>query len=353
MELTHGVTVVICSYKSAERLPETLRHLSRQVVPMHVPWEVVVVDNASPDDSNDVARQQWSTHGRQEVPLRIVVQPIPGVSAARDKGIEEACFEFILFCDDDNWLGEDYVRLVHELMESHPHIGAVGGVGRAVAETELPGWFTSYGRYYAVGPQGKARGEITDRKGYLYGAGLAVRRSALSRLSQLGFRRRLSDRTPGTLTSGGDVELSDLLKLAGYGLWFDDRLEFAHFMPAGRLRWPYFLNLVEGAHRSRPVIDAYLRAMRGEAQGVGSLDWLAACWKIAWRLLRRPMLLVEAVWAREGSRAGYEWRRARGELAGWFAVRSGYSELCRELVSLRLRLAEQSQLDPTGLVAQH
>ena len=338
MESAHGVSVVICCYNSAERLPETLHHIAKQTLPEKLSWEVIVVDNASTDRTAEVAVRLWSTYGRR-VPLKVVTQVVPGVSAARDKGFEEAAFDFILFCDDDNWLGADYVRLVYELMVEHPHIGAVGGQGRAVAETELPTWFDRYSRYFAVGPQGDASGAITEVEGYLYGAGLAVRRSAFSKVQRLGFSRRLSDRTPGTLASGGDVELSYLIRLCGFGLWFDTRLEFAHFMPSGRLRWDYFLRLVEGAHRSRPYIDAYRRVMRGEAEGIGSLRWLVECWRISWRLLRRPSVLGRALLGGEGSSASYQWRRCRGEWAGWSTARSGHRILCRDLLSLRRHLA--------------
>ena len=329
-----GVSIVICCFNSAERLPETLRHVARQAVPAHIPWEVLVVDNASTDRTAEVARQQWSTTGCQ-APFRVIEQPVPGLSAARDKGFEEAAFEFVLYCDDDNWLGPDYVRYVYELMAVSPRIGAVGGHGRAVGETELPEWFHHYGRYYAVGHQGEASGEVTNAKGYLYGAGFAVRRSVLSHVKQLGFASRLSDRKGRVLSSGGDLQISYLIRLAGYGLWFDTRLQFAHFMPAGRLRWTYFLDMVEGTHRSRPYVDAFQLTLRGEADGAVSWRWLIECGRIVWRLVRRPKTLVMAVLGREGSPASFTVRQARGELAGWLAARSDHAAFARELRSLR------------------
>ena len=312
-------------------LPETLRHLSRQSVPEHIPWEVIAVDNASTDRTADVAREVWSTYG-SPVPLRVVDERVPGVSAAREKGYEEASYEFIIYCDDDNWLGTDYVRLVYELMMEHPSMGAVGGQGRAVGETELPGWFERYARYYAVGPQGDRRGDVSDAKGYLYGAGLSVRRSVLSQMKRLGVTRRLSDKKPGTLVSGGDDELGYLIRLMGYGLWYDPRLEFSHFLPSGRLRWKYFLALVEGAHRVRPYLDAYRLVLKGEAGGPGTWRWIAECWKIVWRVLRRPEVLVAAIADREGSGASYLWHRSRSEWIGWWTMGSEHGALRRELV---------------------
>lgn len=333
----HGVSVVICCFNSSERLPETLRHLALQSVPADVPWEVVVVDNASTDGTADVARQAWSSTGCA-APFRVVAQPVAGLSAARDMGLEQAAFEFVLFCDDDNWLAPDYVRLVYELMAGDPRLGSVGGHGRAVGEGPLPEWFERYSRYFAVGHQGEASGDVTDAKGYLYGAGAAVRRSILTKVKRLGFASRLSDRTGQTLSSSGDLQISYLIRLAGYRLWFDTRLKFAHFMPVGRLRWPYFLALVEGTHRSRPYVDAFQRTLAGEAESVTPTRWLTESAKIAWRFLGRPKTLARAMRGGEGSQASVSIRQWRGELAGWSTARSDHAALVRELCLLRERL---------------
>ncbi len=42
-----GVSVLLCSHNGAARLPGTLAHLRAQAGLADIPWEVVVVDNAS------------------------------------------------------------------------------------------------------------------------------------------------------------------------------------------------------------------------------------------------------------------------------------------------------------------
>lgn len=340
----NGVSIVVCCFNSAQRLPETLRHLAGQSVPADVPWEVVVVDNASTDGTAEVARQVWSTLGCA-VPFRVVAQPVSGLSAARDMGLEEAAFEFVLFCDDDNWLAADYVRYVYELMAGDPRLGSVGGYGRAVSDGPLPEWFHRYGRYFAVGRQAEASGDITDAKGYLYGAGVAVRRSILLNVKRLGFASRLSGRKGRALLGSDDLELSALLRLAGFRLWFDTRLEFEHFMPTARLQWSYFLRLVEGSHRSRPYVDAFQRTLAGEADGVPSWRWLTECVRIAWKVVGRPKTLAMAMLRREGSKASVSIRQSKGEIAGWLTVRADHDAFVRELCLLRERLRSPANFD--------
>ena len=120
-----GVSVIICCYNSAERLPETLRHLSAQKVPEGLPWEVVLVDNASKDDTVATARRCWPASTPAE--LRVVVEPEAGLSHARLRGIRGARYDLISFLDDDNWAAADWIERVHALFSSRPDLGACGG----------------------------------------------------------------------------------------------------------------------------------------------------------------------------------------------------------------------------------
>src|SRR5688500_17791752 len=98
--MTEGLSVVICCYNSAERLPQTLRHLAIQKYSPGLNWEVIIVDNNSLDATADVARKEWAQYSTR-VPLKVVTERDPGLSAARSKGVSSASFEFIVFCDDD------------------------------------------------------------------------------------------------------------------------------------------------------------------------------------------------------------------------------------------------------------
>ncbi len=114
-----GVSVVICCYNSAKLLPVTLEHLSRQKTRSYVDWEVVIVNNASTDNTSEVAAMEWKKYPDCKGSLKIAYQPIPGLAAAREKGIEESKYEYIVFCDDDNWLDENFVQNVVRLMRSN------------------------------------------------------------------------------------------------------------------------------------------------------------------------------------------------------------------------------------------
>ena len=340
-----GLSLIICCYNSAARLPKTLRHIAGQHVPKNVLWEVIVVDNASTDDTGAVARSVWGQTGCT-VPFKIVHQPVPGLLAAREKGLEHSRYDFLLFCDDDNWLQHDYVRQAYAIMLLHPTVAVLGGRGQAVSDQSLPWWFENNSRYYAVGSQASCSGDVTNAKGYVYGAGFVVRRSAWMQLRQLGFKSQLTGRKGNALSSGEDMEICYALRLLGWRIWYDDRLAFKHYLSANRLDWKYFLKLVQDGHRCIPYIDAYLRILNGNAK-IRSLrwHWLRECYAILILLLKRPVLLKTAVLNREVSQRVMEWRQLCGEWGGWWSVRHAYAEIYHSIQTVQ---ASASQANRAG-----
>lgn len=241
--MMNGISVILCCYNSSERLTATLQHLAAQTTPNDLDWEIVLVDNASTDNTAAMARQNWDATCSQ-VPLRIVNEPRQGLSFARMTGHRHAQYDILLFCDDDNWLAPDYLSVVHAIFRQHPEAGAAGGTGEAVTTTPLPPWFEQYKGCYACYPQAAHEGVLTGEYAFLYGAGLAVRRSVVEELLERGYEPLLPDRVGDSLVSGGDTELSYAIRLIGYSLWFSASLKFKHFLPARRLTENYLVRLV-------------------------------------------------------------------------------------------------------------
>lgn len=242
----HGVSVIICCYNSAVRLRETLKHLSLQNVPPGVPWEIIVVDNHSTDDTKEAALQIWSDF-EKDIPFKIIEEPRQGLSFARETGAKNACYEFLLYCDDDNWLDDKYVHYAYCIMKENNKIGVLGGGVDGVFETEKPVWFERFQAAYAIGKP-LAKSGIANARTYLAGAGMVIRKSALELLQIFHFEQLLSDRKGNELSSGGDVELCIILRFLDYDLYYDERLKLKHFMPSKRLTWKYCVNMMSRGH---------------------------------------------------------------------------------------------------------
>jgi glycosyltransferase involved in cell wall biosynthesis len=239
-----GVSVIICCYNSALRLPATLKYLAQQKITGAVPWEIIIVNNASKDNTSAVAGAEWSQYGKNNIDFRVVDQPVPGLAFAREKGVAESNYDYLIFCDDDNWLSETYVETAFNLLESWPDAAVIGGHGVPVPELEPPAWFTNYAGYFATGSQNTHDGIIEGNNPYVYGAGVVVRKSVLLELNRINFKFIATDRLNDKLSSGADVEMCYVIKLLGKGIAYYDGLKFSHFIPANRLSDSYLLGLV-------------------------------------------------------------------------------------------------------------
>lgn len=251
MKLDLSVSIVICTYNGLSRLPETLDFIVKQKTKIY--FELIIVDNNSSDFTDDFVREYLKN---SNIEWKIVKEPQPGLSHARWRGIEEASYELVLFCDDDNHLATDYIEIGATKFYNNPNLGILGGLGSPKFESQKPTWFDKFSHSYAVGGLGKEPG-IQAKASWHYGAACFFRKSSLIQLKLLGFDSVLSDRKGGNLSSGGDVELCFAVQLLGFDLAFDPTLKFDHFIETHRLDWEYYLKLTRGIASSFPLLESY------------------------------------------------------------------------------------------------
>ena len=68
MVSTTGLSVVIMTYDASDLIIKTLAHLSHQEFSTPINWEIVLVDNASTDNTIQVAQENWNN---SNVPMKI------------------------------------------------------------------------------------------------------------------------------------------------------------------------------------------------------------------------------------------------------------------------------------------
>ncbi len=247
-----GVSVIICTYNGAKRLPQTLRHLANQVIPQGLQWEVIVVDNNSTDNTFETVQTEWAGFNTN-IAFTLVKQPKPGVSYAREMGIEISRYAYLIQCDDDNWLAPNYVATVATILDGNEKIGIVGGQSTGAYETEPPVWFNNFSTAYAIGQR-----RATDTPiNWLATAGTGIRRQSLDALNAIGFKHILSGRQGKNLLAGDDLELCAALRAIGYEVYYTNGLAFIHYMTASRLTWQYLKKMVYGQNKAQVVFDMY------------------------------------------------------------------------------------------------
>ncbi len=260
-EIQDGVSVIIAAYNAAGRVERAFEHLAAQEMPEGVPWEVVFVDNNSDDGTSEVAVMEWERLGAP-APLVLVHEPMQGVSKARVAGIRKARYEYLVFCDDDNWLDTGYLRGIRHVLMSEPDIGVVGGVTLPASDSELPEWFDEVAVFYTCAPRAESSCDLSDTN-WLAGAGMGVRRSTMLRFFACDFPQWAPGRTGELLLASEDVEVCLWHRLTGQRLWFESSVTLRHHMEERRLNRAYFERLREGVERSREFTMPAVRVLWG------------------------------------------------------------------------------------------
>ena len=126
------VSVIIPVYNGARYLREALESVFAQT---YRPFEVIVVDDGSSDDSGKIA---------QSFPdVRYIHQANQGVAAARNNGIEAARGEFLAFIDQDDLWTPEKLKLQIACLLNNPDLGYTLTQQRFFLDpgAALPGWF--------------------------------------------------------------------------------------------------------------------------------------------------------------------------------------------------------------------
>ncbi len=339
-----GVSIVIPCHNSASLLPRTLAHLARQSG-TEIPWEVIIVDNASRDDTAQFALRCWPE--ACSVPLRVVHEPRLGVAYARERGITEARYELIGFVDDDNWVCPEWVSTAAKVMSEHPEAAAITSAIEAACEISPPPWFDRFKDWFAIGPDGCEARDATLEPGRT--AGLILRKAAWQGLTDRGFHFLAVSRQGASFTGGEDDELVMALRLAGWRLWHEPRMRVQHFIPAQRLEWAHVRKRAWGCGQSTVCIDPYYFVLRDSLGGRTTLRSIAErlrpawLWRALWvlkDLLRHPVtLLMLPFCALEGREEALTAEQALARFCQLLRVRAGYDTSVRRVRELRLNEA--------------
>ena len=91
-----NISVIISTWNNSERLRITLESFCDLDLPSEIVWELVVVDNNSTDNTNDVV-QSFA----DRLPLVHIFEPRPGLSNGRNAGVSASAAPFLVFTDDD------------------------------------------------------------------------------------------------------------------------------------------------------------------------------------------------------------------------------------------------------------
>lgn len=207
-------------------------------LPVGIQPECIVVDNCSTDDTSDIVAG-FTAHSA--FPVRYVYESGPGSSYARNRAIDEARGDYILFIDDDAVAERDWAAAILEEIE-HRHLDVACGM-------VLPRWCGKPPRW--LGSSLYVRLAVHDLE-KLENASRAERDTIHNYFSaNVGFRRGIFQRfgkfrsdlgvVGSSPMSGEDTELFARIMAGGGAVGFAPRARVHHLIPPERMRLSYLL----------------------------------------------------------------------------------------------------------------
>lgn len=101
-------------------------------------WEAILIDDGSPDNSGKICDEYVERDSR----FKVIHKSNSGVSDTRNKGLDVANGEFIVFIDSDDWIGPNYLAsfAAHQgydlILTGYHRFGAVEAYGYGTEEVE-------------------------------------------------------------------------------------------------------------------------------------------------------------------------------------------------------------------------
>lgn len=183
------ITVVVCTRERPAALAACLESLLAQEYPR---LRILVVDNAPDGDATRRVAAATAERG----PVEYVVEPLPGLSNARNRAVAAAPGEILAWIDDDELADRYWLSEVARALADHPEASVVSGV-IVPAELRTP----AQALFEQFGGHSKGRGFTPD----VFSPATARRQSPLYPLPPFATGANMTFR-PGVIESIGGFD---------------------------------------------------------------------------------------------------------------------------------------------------
>ncbi|MET3811362.1 glycosyltransferase [Arthrobacter sp. UYEF3] len=245
MTVTRKLTVAVLTYKRPERLRRGLSVIVEHVQALNMAGELCVHADVLVIDNDPAGSAQQVTEQRDPKLVHYVLEPEPGISAGRNRALDEASdADMLVFIDDDE---EPEGQWLYPLIKTWQETGAAAVMGRVVSVFEKePGPWIRAGEFFV------RRRMRTGTHIGVAAAGNLLLDVAQIRESGARFHRRFG------LTGGEDTLFSRMLTRSGKQIVWCDESVAEDFVPADRINRKWVLARAWSHGNSATLVELYL-----------------------------------------------------------------------------------------------
>lgn len=224
------ISIIVCTYNRAEILQRCLRSLTEQIDP-GCNYEVIIVNNKCTDSTNEIV----DIFTLQYINYKQIMEPIQGLSCARNCGMNAAVGEYVAFIDDDAVAYPDWIHQIAFFIKRHPEISAFGGPYDAFTVVQPPNWFPpEYGSF----SYGITERPLVHNKEWINGSNMIFTKQLLVRYG--GFNERLGMRGH-SVSYGEDTLLIQRLLDAGVIVFYVPTIKVMHLLSEYKMNLKWLL----------------------------------------------------------------------------------------------------------------
>ncbi|KAG6850174.1 dolichol-P-mannose synthesis [Arthromyces matolae] len=117
-EFRPGVEVILPTYNERKNLPVIIWLLAKVFNENHLAWEIIVVDDASPDGTQDIAKQLANVYGEDKIILKPRAGKL-GLGTAYIHGLNFCTGDFVIIMDADFSHHPKFIPQFIRLQEAH------------------------------------------------------------------------------------------------------------------------------------------------------------------------------------------------------------------------------------------
>lgn len=117
------LTIIIPMYNSEKYIEKCVLSTQNQGLPSDE-YEVIIVNDGSQDNSGEIAHRLANEYNN----IHIITQKNGGLSRARNTGIKNAQGNYLFFLDSDDWISENCLFEIKQLLAKEPDILRINAV---------------------------------------------------------------------------------------------------------------------------------------------------------------------------------------------------------------------------------
>lgn len=236
-----SISIIICTYNREQYIYCTLQHIAENNFPTSE-YEVLLINN----NSTDLTEKECLRFKADfpNVHFHYFIETAQGLSFARNRGAQEAQGNFLVYLDDDAFVGKSYLENLNNHLLNYPNLVAFGGKITPFYENGIiPSWMSKWSYSWVSALDMGKRVRLFQERLFPIGANMGFRRDCIQ---QYGYFNTTLGRSKNNLLAGEEKDYFNRLKAGKEEIYYLPDIEVQHIIPEKRTTTEFIKRLALG-----------------------------------------------------------------------------------------------------------